>query len=92
MPRRVSCIPTSDDAFCQAATAAFRETDGAHASEVASLLATALRHRYPAVEVHRQDALARVFDQDVWYAYRDGKPSGALAGAGSDKLSATNLG
>ena len=82
MPRRVSCIPGSDDAFCEAATAALREIEGALASDVASLLATVLRQRYPAVEVHRQDTLARVFNEDVWYAYRDGKPSVGLAEAG----------
>ena len=75
MPRRVSCIPTADRAFCNAATAALRELKATPVDHVAVALATALRHTYPAVEVHRQDMLARVFDEDVWYAYRDGKPS-----------------
>lgn len=82
MPRRVSCIPTTDRAFCDAATVALRAIDALPEESVASLLATALRHRYPAVEVHRQDPLAQTFDEDVWYAYRDGKPSVGLTEAG----------
>jgi hypothetical protein len=39
------------------------------------------RPAYPAVEVHRQDRLARMLDDDVWYVYRDGKP---LDGDGPD--------
>ena len=81
MPRRVSCIPTADRAFCDAATVALRAIDALPEENVASLLATALRHRYPAVEVHQQEPLAREFDEDVWYAYRDGKPSVGLAEA-----------
>ena len=75
MPRRVSCIPTADRDFCNAAKAALRELKATSVDHVAAALATALRHTYSAVEVHRQDVLARVFDEDVWYAYRDGKPS-----------------
>jgi hypothetical protein len=74
MPRRVSCIPTADHAFCEAATAALHRIDGVPVDDVASLLATELRRVYPAVEVHRQEALARVFNEDVWYVYRDGQP------------------
>jgi hypothetical protein len=74
MPRRVSCFPSADDAFCGAATLALHEISTAPVGDVASLLTTALRSAYPAVEVHRQEALARVLDEDLWYVYRDGKP------------------
>jgi hypothetical protein len=30
----------------------------------------------PAVQIHRQEILARIFNEDVWHAYRDGKPLG----------------
>jgi hypothetical protein len=43
------------------------------ANEIADVLADLLRPTYPNVEVHRQHPLARSFDEDVWYAYRDGK-------------------
>jgi hypothetical protein len=83
MSRRVSCIPTSDDALCDAATLALGQIDRAAVDAVASLLAEALRYIYPAVEVHRQEPLARVFDEEVWYVYRDGKPTvGGLQRAG----------
>ena len=74
MPRRVSCFPHFDEAFCDAANTALREAQEATVDAVASLLAGSLRHQYPAVEVHLQDALARIHDEDVWYVYRDGKP------------------
>jgi hypothetical protein len=80
MPRRVSCFPHLDEAFCDAANIALRETDGAAVDSVASLLAQSLRHMYPSVEVHRQEPLARFHDEDVWYVYRDGKPIAAETG------------
>ena len=49
---------------------------------VASLLATALRYRYRPSRSIGQDPLAQVFDEDVSYAHRDGKPSVGLAEAG----------
>jgi hypothetical protein len=74
MPRRVSCFPHFDEAFCDAANIALRETDGSTVAAVAALLAESLRHVYPAVEVHLQEPLARFHNEDVWYVYRDGKP------------------
>ena len=74
MPRRVSCIPSADTAFCEAATGALREIDGdVSDDELEDLLAAALRVNYPGVEVHRQASIAH-FRDDVWYASRDGKP------------------
>jgi hypothetical protein len=78
MSRRVSSIPSGDAAFRDAAIAALNELGGhVPMDRVASLLADLLRPTYPDVEIHRQDAFARIFDEDVWYAYRDGKPSPA---------------
>jgi hypothetical protein len=74
MPRRVSCFPHLDEAFCDAANVALREIDGATVEAVGALLADLLRRMYPAVEVHRQEPLAKFHDEDVWYVYRDGKP------------------
>jgi hypothetical protein len=76
MSRRVSCIPSADDSFCDAATAALGAIEGevGH-DEIASALANLLRDPYPLVEVHPQEPLARFFDDEVWYVYRDGKPS-----------------
>jgi hypothetical protein len=75
MPRRISCHPSDDTAFCDAATEALHRIDGQIGPEdVADVLADMLRARYPGVQVHRQEALARVFDDDLWYVYRDGKP------------------
>jgi hypothetical protein len=85
MSHRVSCIPSADDAFCDAATAALAAIDGeVGRDEIASQLADLLRGSYPLVEVHSQDPLARFFDDEVWYVYRDGKPVvGLLAPEGS---------
>lgn len=78
MPRRLSCFPSADHAFCDVATQALDQIAGDVASDgVAAMLANVLRPSYPAVQVHRQELLARVFDDDVWYAYRDGKPIAA---------------
>jgi hypothetical protein len=78
MGRRVSCIPSGDEAFRNAATVALGEIDGRVEVEgIAAALADVLRPTYEAVTVNRQDLLARVFDDDVWYAYRDGKPFGS---------------
>jgi hypothetical protein len=33
-----------------------------------------LRPDYPRVVVHRQAELGRLFDEDVWYVDRDGRP------------------
>ena len=79
MPRRVSCIPSSDRAFCEAATAELsRIGEGLSLEQVGSTLAGLLRTWYPLVEVHQQERLAQVFLEDVWYAYRDGRPLGGL--------------
>lgn len=75
MSRRVSCVPGADDEFCDAANAALAGIDGhAKPDEIAFMLADLLRPTYPAVVVHRQDSIARVYDEEVWYAYRDGYP------------------
>jgi hypothetical protein len=76
VPRRVSCIPSEDDEFRNAAVGALHGIDGqAHDDDIATLLAAFLRFAYPAVSVHRQNGLARIPGDDVWYAYRDGKPN-----------------
>jgi hypothetical protein len=36
-------------------------------------LAAELRPAYPGLEVHRQATLAHVQDDDVWYAFQDGR-------------------
>jgi hypothetical protein len=77
MARRVSCIPSDDEALAQTAMTALDGIDGQIGPDgVASVLAGLLRGTYPAIEVHRQNPLARVFDDDVWYVYREGKPFG----------------
>ena len=73
MSRRVSCLPSTDAAFRDAARDALAGIDRhADPDDIAGLLAALLRLIYPAIEVHRQEALARIFGDDVWYAYRDG--------------------
>jgi len=73
MSRRVSCIPSSDGAFVAAARNALeRISPLANPDRIASLVQGALEGVYPFVEVHRQHILARLPDDDVWYAYRDG--------------------
>jgi len=75
MRRRVSCIPSSDKAFRDAAAAALDAVDGqVTPDEIERILCAALIDRYPRVDVHRQSELGRVFDEVVWYAYRDGRP------------------
>ncbi|MDF2735637.1 MAG: hypothetical protein K0S97_2260 [Chloroflexota bacterium] len=75
MSRRVSCLPSADTAFTCAASAALDGIDGdADAEHIAVILTDLLRPAYPTVEVHRQEPLAQMFDDEVWYAYRDGKP------------------
>ena len=73
-PRRVVCIPRADTPFCDAA-AAVLSAIGARVDpkDVADALVDGLRDRYPAVSVHRQDPLASLPDDQLWYAYRDGK-------------------
>jgi len=79
MSRRVSCIPSTDTAFSDVAATALARIDGKlNPERVGPALAELLRSAYPKVEIHRQTELARVFDDDVWYAYRDGKPFGAI--------------
>ena len=78
VPRLVNSIPSNDTAFHEAATNALAGIDGqARPPEIADFLADLLRPTYPNVDVHRQHPLARMFDEDVWYAYRDGKPQGS---------------
>jgi hypothetical protein len=36
-----------------------------------------LMHAYPGVQVRRQAELARLAHEEVWYAYRDGRPAHA---------------
>jgi hypothetical protein len=75
MPRRVSCIPSSDIVFRDAAAAALEAIDGkVSPDEIEEILSEMLIGRYPRVDVHRQNELGRAFDEDVWYAYRDGRP------------------
>jgi hypothetical protein len=76
MRRFVRCIPSSDSAFRDAAVAALNALDGkVTADEIEHVLCASLIGRYPQVDVHRQDDLARVVDDEVWYVYRDGRPS-----------------
>jgi hypothetical protein len=76
----VSCIPSADRAFCDAATTALARLDGQLGDDaIEAALRKALLPSYPRVEVHRQAELARVFDEDVWYAYRDGRPDQGTA-------------
>ena len=79
MSRRVSCIPSADRAFCDAATSALNGLNGLGEEAIESALRMALLPSYPRVEVHRQTELARVFDDEVWYAYRDGRPDEGTA-------------
>ena len=73
MPRRVTCIPSSDEDFAAAASSALAGIDrDVHIDDVALTLAGLLRPAYPDVVVHRQDIMARVADSDVWYVYREG--------------------
>ena len=75
MSRVVRCIPSGDLALRDAATDALAAIDPRLRDEdVAWALAAALRPTYPAVIVHRQDPLARILGQDLWYAQRDGTP------------------
>ena len=75
MARRVSCIPSSDTAFHDAVAAVWEAIDGeASPHQIRQILCNALIGRYPRVDVHRQNELGRSFDEDVWYAYRDGRP------------------
>jgi hypothetical protein len=78
MARRVSCIPSSDKAFGEAAKAALVSIDGTLKREdVAPRLEDLLRADYPSVHVAQQEDLARFFDEDVWYVYREGAPVAA---------------
>jgi hypothetical protein len=81
MSRRVSCNPSTDQDFCDAARAALEHLNRTDPAHVEASLANALRAAFPLVEVHRQTELARVFDDDVWYVYRDGRP---LLGTAAD--------
>jgi len=75
MSRRVSCVPSTDAAFVSAAVEALATLDGQRdAGQIERMLCGLLIDRYPRVDVHRQTEFARVFEQDVWYAYRDGRP------------------
>jgi hypothetical protein len=59
----------------EAAAAALAAIDqAADPDEIESMLCELLTDRYPRVDVHRQAELARSFDEDVWYAHRDGRP------------------
>jgi hypothetical protein len=72
--RRVSTIPSGDAALRDLAGAALRDLDrGVDPKDVGGLLDNALRPTYPNVEVHRQDPFAKVFEDEVWYVYREGK-------------------
>jgi hypothetical protein len=74
MSRRVICLPSVDVAFGEAAAAALHAIDGRVSDyNVAFALAEMLRPSYPTVNVRRQDPIARIPGDDVWYAYRDGK-------------------
>jgi len=77
----VSCIPSSDVAFRDAAAAALASIGGrVDSEEIEQQLCALLIDRYPRVDVHRQNELGRVFDEDVWYAYRDGRPAHGSTG------------
>jgi hypothetical protein len=75
MSRRVSCIPSNDVVFREAAAAALAGLDHEiELDDIAVVLTNRLRVDYPLVEVHRQHPMARIADEDVWYAYRDCRP------------------
>jgi hypothetical protein len=79
MPRIVNSLPSTDRAFGEAASNALAGIDGhVGLDEIETVLADLLRPTYPKVQVHRQDPLAQLFDEQVWYAYRDGKPLGQI--------------
>jgi hypothetical protein len=85
MARRVTCIPSADAAFGDAARTALDELDGHYPIDaIGPMLADVLRDAFPLVEVHRQDPLARIDGTDVWYAYRDGKSFADKPTAASD--------
>lgn len=73
--RRVSCIPSSDIALREAASAALATIDAnVDPDEVEQLLHDLLVDRYPRVDVHRETAVARYHvEDDAWYVYRDGR-------------------
>ncbi len=74
----MSCLPSADGAFRDAAVTALAGIGPKlPEDQVAAALTALLRQKYPDVEVHRQEPLARLFDDDVWYAFRDGKPATA---------------
>jgi hypothetical protein len=75
MARRVSCIPSGDRAFVDAAGAALAGIAGHTEREaIGPMLADLLRTKFPRVYVSPQHDLARFFDDEVWYVYRDGSP------------------
>ena len=75
MSRRASCIPSTDRFFHDAAAAALETIDGTVTPDrIERVLCDLLVDRYPNVDVHRQDELGRVLDEEVWYVYRDGRP------------------
>jgi hypothetical protein len=93
MSRRVSCIPSADDVFCAAGAAALNAIGDIPVEAVAAALVALLRDAYPSVEVHRQVPLARAFDEEVWYAYRDGQPkTGGAEGSSKTLESAATSG
>jgi hypothetical protein len=76
MARRVTCVPSKDVDFRDAANVALNHIDAqVREGDIASVLADSLRLAYPAVTVQRQYVLARVPGDDVWYAHRDGLPA-----------------
>jgi hypothetical protein len=76
----VRCIPTSDISLRQRALAALDAVEGHVAGEeIERILRAALSERYPLVDIRRQADLARVADDEVWYVYRDGRPSATIA-------------
>jgi hypothetical protein len=61
MSRRVSCIPSADRAFCDAATTALARLDGQLGDDaIEAALRKALLPSYPRVGVHRQAELVRL--------------------------------
>ena len=74
--RDASCIPSTDRRFRDAANVALDAIGRAvGADRVERMLRQLLIDRYPRVDVHRQTELARVWDDEVWYVYRDGRPA-----------------
>jgi hypothetical protein len=79
--RRLRCFPPEDEAFCAAVAACAKELEfvGVNRRTVAQSLQQAVRFMYPDVLVVAQNELAADWPgREIWYVYRDGRPSHQL--------------